>query len=49
VLLCKHLELERPEDAIRTYREVFPGERLHSRARALLDSLFQDQGAGFER
>lgn len=48
-LLCKDLELEGPEEAIRIYRQVFPGERLHSRARALLDSLFQDRGADLER
>ena len=48
-LLCRHLGLEGPKEAIRIYRQVFPGERLHSRARALLDSMFQDRGAGLER
>lgn len=45
-LLCKHLGLAGPEEAIRIYQDVFPGERVRSRARALLDRAFQDRGAG---
>lgn len=48
-LLCKHLGLSGPEEAIRIYRDVFPGERVQSRGRALLDRAFQDRSEGFER
>ena len=48
-LLCKHLGLKSSEEAIRIYRQVFPGEHVKYRARALLERTFQDRGVGYER
>lgn len=48
-VLCKHLGLRGSEEAIRIYRQVFPGERVPIRARALLTRAFQDRGVSFDR
>lgn len=48
-LLCKHLKLRGPEEAIRIFRQVFPGESVPPRALALMDRAFQDRGVSFDR
>lgn len=48
-LLCKHLKLRGPQEAIRIYRQVFPGEDMPLRALALMNRAFQDRGASFDR
>ena len=48
-VLCKHLGLRRREEAIRIYKQVFPGEHVKFRALALLERTFQDRSVGYER
>ena len=47
-VLCKHLGLKRPEEALRIYEQVFPGEQVKVRGRALLERTFDDRSAGAE-
>ena len=42
-VLCKHLGLKGPEDAIRIYRELFPEEPVKPRARALVEAAFRNR------
>ena len=48
-VLCKHLGLKRREEAIRIYEQVFPGEYVKVRGRALLERAFRDRSMGYER
>ena len=48
-VLCKHLGLEGPEDAIRIFRELFPEEHLKSRARTILAEVFRERSVEYER
>ena len=48
-VLCKHLGLEGPDEAIRIYEELFPEERVKLRARALVEAAFRDRSVDFER
>lgn len=48
-VLCKHLGLERREQAVWIYREVFPGEYPDFRGRALLERALPDRSVGYER
>lgn len=48
-VLCKHLELKRPEEAIRIYKDLFPDEKLKNRAREFLDLAFRARTQGHER
>ena len=41
-MLCKHLGLKGPEEAIRFYQELFPEEPVKSKARALLEAAFRN-------
>ena len=45
-VLCTHLGLRGPEEAIGIYQQVFPGEHLTFRGRALLEPAFQDRSVG---
>lgn len=40
-VLCKHLGLKRPEEAIGIYKDLFPDEKLKNRAREFLDLAFR--------
>ena len=44
-VLCKHLGLRDPEEAIGIYRELFPGEHLKSAARVALTEAFRNRSA----
>ena len=48
-VLCKHLGLERREEAVSIFRQVFPGEHLEFRGRALLERALPDRSVGYER
>ena len=48
-VLCEHLGLEGPEEAIGIYRELFPGERVKATSRVLLEAAFRDRSVDFER
>ena len=48
-VLCKHLGLKGPEEAIRIYRELFPEEPVKPRARALVEAAFRNRSVEYER
>ena len=48
-VLCKHLGLKGPEEAIRIYKELFPDEQLKNRASEFLDLAFRTRTQGHER
>lgn len=48
-LLCGRLGLRDPEEAIRIYEQLFPGEPVRLRARALLERTFQERREGCRR
>ena len=48
-VLCTHLGLKSPEDAIRIYREVFPTDHLRSTARDALTAAFRNRSVEYER
>ncbi|MXY25115.1 MAG: nucleotidyl transferase [Acidobacteria bacterium] len=48
-VLCKHLGLKRPEEALRIYRDLFPDEKIKNRAREFLDLAFRWRTPGHER
>ena len=48
-VLCKHLGLLGPEDAIQIYKELFPEKPVNVRAREALASAFRDRGTEYER
>ena len=49
VVLCKHLGLKGPEDAIRIYQELFPKEHVKSAARDALAEVFRERSVEYER
>ena len=48
-VLCKHLGLKGPEEAIQIYQELFPEEPVKSRARALVEAVFRNRSMEYER
>ena len=48
-VLCKHLGLKGPQEAIRIYKDLFPDEKLKSRASEFLDLAFRTRTQGHER
>ena len=48
-VLCKHLGLKDPEEAIEIYRELFPGEHVKSAARRLVVATLRDRNVNYER
>ena len=48
-VLCKHLRLRTPEQAIGIYKELFPEEPVKSSARALVEAALRNRTAEYER
>ena len=48
-VLCRYLGLEHRDEAVRIFQQVFPGEHLDFRGRALLERAFRDRSAGYQR
>lgn len=48
-VLCEHLKLKDPGDAIRIYKDLFPDEKLKPQARQVLDWAFRGRTQGHER
>ena len=48
-VLCEHLGLEDPDEAIGIYRELFPGERVKATAREALEAAFRRRSVDFGR
>ena len=48
-VVCKHLGLQGPEEAIRIYKELFPDERVKPPAREALAWAFRNRSAEYER
>ena len=48
-VLCEHLGLEDPDEAIGIYRELFPGARVKATAREALEAAFRRRSVDFGR